>query len=125
MFKITHRGNFNNLERFLNKVKNRSYLNALDAQAQAGVQALAANTPRRTGLTAASWTYEITSDASQTTITWLNTNVNNHVNIAIILQFGHGTGTGGYVQGYDYINPAIRPIFDQISDNVWKVVTSA
>lgn len=120
-----HRGSFKNTEKFLNFVKGQRYLNALDKYGRIGVEALAAATPVDSGKTASSWTYEIERTDSQTTISWLNTNVNKNVNIAIILQFGHGTGTGGYVQGRDYINPAMQPIFDNIADQVWKEVTSA
>jgi hypothetical protein len=120
-----HRGNFNKTEKFLNYMKRQSYLNALDRYGQLGVEALAASTPVDSGKTAASWTYEIKRTSSSTSISWLNTNVNRGVNIAIILQYGHGTGTGGYVQGRDYINPAMKPIFDYIAEKVWMEVTSA
>ena len=113
------------MERFLNSMKRQSYLNALDRYGQLGVEALAASTPVDSGKTAASWTYEIERTRDVTRITWLNTNVNKHVNIAIILQYGHGTGTGGYVQGRDYINPAMKPVFDHIAEQVWMEVTSA
>lgn len=88
-----------------------------------GVRALASNTPVDSGKTAASWEYEVTTGGPGVTITWFNTNVNDGVNIAVILQFGHGTGTGGYVQGRDYINPAIQPVFDKIVEDMWKEVT--
>ncbi len=120
-----HRGNFNNAERFLNRMTHRSYLNAMGRYGQEGVEALAASTPVNTGKTAASWTYEIERTADKTTISWLNTNENNGVNIAVILQYGHGTGTGGYVQGRDYINPAMRPVFDRIAEEAWKEVRSS
>ena len=90
-----------------------------------GVSALSSATPIDTGKTAASWGYEIESDDDGTRIIWTNSNVNKNVNIAIILQYGHGTGTGGYVQGRDYINPAMQPVFDQIADAVWREVTKA
>ena len=125
MVSFKHRGNFNHLEKFLNKMKNRNYLNILDKYGQMGVEALAANTPVDTGKTAESWTYEIERTSSKTTISWLNTNVNNGVNVAVILQYGHGTGTGGYVQGRDYINPAMRPVFDNIAEEAWKEVVDA
>lgn len=118
-----HRGNFNNTEKFLNRVKGREYLNILDMYGQMGVEALAAATPVDTGTTAASWTYEIERTATSTSIFWINTNTNQNVNIAVILQYGHGTGTGGYVQGRDYINPAIRPVFDKIAEEAWRGVT--
>ena len=125
MITFKHRGSFKNTERFLNYVKGRKYLNALDKWGQYGVEALSAATPVDTGKTAASWTYEITQTDAQTTITWLNTNVNQGVNIAIILQYGHGTGTGGYVQGRDYINPAMKPAFDAIAEGVWQEIRRA
>jgi hypothetical protein len=98
---------------------------SLDAHAQDGVAALQAHTPVDSGITANSWDYEIIDDGVDLQIIWSNYNVNKGVNIAIILQYGHGTGTGGYVAGRDYINPAIQPTFDKISDRVWKAVTSA
>lgn len=119
-----HRGNFKKTERFLNALKGQRYLNALEQYGQMGVEALAANTPVRTGLTASSWIYEIERTGTYTRISWLNTNTVQNVNVAVILQYGHGTGTGGYVAGTDYINPAMKPIFDTISDGVWKEVTS-
>ena len=125
MIRFTHRGNFNHVEKFLNRVSGQEYLNVLDACGQMGVEALRAATPVDSGKTASSWTYEIEHGADTTGIHWLNTNENKGVNIAIILQYGHGTGTGGYVQGRDYINPAMKPVFDTIADEVWKVVTSS
>lgn len=121
---VKHKGNFNKIEKFLNKVSGAKYLNILDQYGQQGVDALAAATPKDTGNTASCWAYEISHDSSRTIISWYNTNVNKHVNIAIILQYGHGTGTGGYVQGRDYINPAMQPIFDRIADEAWKEVQS-
>jgi hypothetical protein len=97
----------------------------LESLGQKGVAALSSATPVDSGLTAASWSYEISNKNGRTTITWFNSHVESGVNIAIILQYGHGTGTGGYVSGRDYINPAIQPIFDQIAEDMWKKVTSA
>ena len=125
MVSFKHRGNFSKTEQFLNKMQGRNYLNILDKYGQMGVEALAAATPVDSGKTAQSWTYEIQRTPEKTTIAWLNTNVNKGVNIAIILQYGHGTGTGGYVQGRDYINPAMRPIFDSIAAQAWKEVVEA
>lgn len=122
--KFTHKGDFSKTEKFLNALRGKRYLNRLDELAQLGVQALSSATPVDTGTTAASWYYEIKHDKDTTTIEWLNSNVQDNVNIAVILQYGHGTGTGGYVQGRDYINPAMRPIFDEIADKAWKEVTS-
>lgn len=124
LVRFKHRGNFNRVERFLNRVSDREYLNVLDHYGQMGVEALSKATPVDTGLTASSWTYEIERNRDQTTISWLNTNTNQGVNIAVILQYGHGTGTGGYVQGRDYINPAMRPVFDKIADQAWREVSS-
>lgn len=112
-------------EAFLNKMQAKDFLSGLESIAQRGVAALQAATPTESGLTAASWSYVIESQGDLTFISWLNTNSQNGVNVAIILQYGHGTGTGGYVAGRDYINAAIRPIFDEIANDVWKKVTSA
>lgn len=98
---------------------------ALDEAGRKGVQALASATPVDSGLTANSWSYEIVSKNGRHIVYWSNTHSVSGVNVAIILQFGHGTGTGGWVSGRDYINPAVQPIFDSIADNVWKKVTSA
>lgn len=125
MIRFKHRGNFNNIEKFLNKVSGSSYLNILDQYGQEGVQALSSATPKDSGITASSWDYEIERGADTTRISWFNTNVNENVNIAVILQYGHGTGTGGYVQGRDYINPAMRPVFDKIAEQAWKEVQSS
>ena len=122
---IRSKGNFNQMERFLNKMKRQNYMNILDKYGQLGVEALAANTPKDSGKTASSWYYEIQRDPDKTTISWLNSNVNKGVVIAVILQYGHGTGTGGYVEGRDYINPAMRPIFDSIAEDAWKEVVSS
>ena len=125
MLKIKQRGDFSKTKRFFNKMLGRQYLNSLEKYGQAGVDALRSATPVDSGVTADSWTFEIERTETKTSLSWLNTNRNDGVNIAIILQYGHGTGTGGYVQGLDYINPAIKPIFDQIGDAVWKEVTNA
>ena len=125
MVHFRHRGNFNRIEKFFNKVSGAGYLNQLSKYGQEGVEALRASTPIDTGRTADCWTFDIIGGSDRTTISWTNTNVNQNVNIAIILQYGHGTGTGGYVQGRDYINPAMRPVFDRIADEAWREVTKA
>lgn len=125
MFRLTTRGSFKNISRFLKTMRKREIYNALEVLAQEGVEALRNSTPKDSGITASSWAYSIDSSKGKYSIYWTNSNTNKGVNIAIILQYGHGTGTGGYVQGRDYINPAIRPIFDRISEKVWKAVTSA
>ena len=118
-------GGFTKTERFLNRMKRREYLNVLDEFGRDGVQALRNATPVDSGATAEAWDYEIKRTRNYTEIVWTNSNINDGVPIAVILQYGHGTGTGGYVQGRDYINPAIRPVFDKIAKKAWKVVTSA
>lgn len=125
MISFTSTGSFNNTEAFLKKMSKPNIRSVLDGLARQGVAALSSATPVESGLTASSWTYDIAESGGSWTITWSNTHVVNGVVIAILLQYGHGTGTGGYVAGRDYINPAIRPIFDKIADSVWKVVTSA
>lgn len=119
-----HKGDFSKTEKFFNRLLKRDYLNVLERYGRAGVDALAAATPKDSGETAASWHYEIDHNGKETTIAFTNSHVNKGVNIAIILQYGHGTRNGGYVQGRDYINPAIQPIFDKIADDAWKEVTS-
>lgn len=100
-------------------------MSVLNTYGQKGVMALSAATPLDSGLAAYSWDYEVSASGGTYTITWTNSDVENGFPVAIMLQYGYGTGTGGYVQGRDYINPAIRPIFDEISEKVWKAVTSA
>lgn len=119
-----HRGSFTKTERFLNHLKGRRYLNVLERYGQMGVDALSSATPVDSGVTASSWTFEIEQTSKGATISWLNSNVNQNVVIALILQYGHGTGTGGYVEGRDYINPAMRPVFDKIAEQAWKEVIS-
>lgn len=125
MITITSTGDFKRLEKFLYQMKSQKFLSAVTKYAQKGVDALASVTPVDSGKTANSWDYEIVTGPQTTNIYWINSNVNDGVNIALILQYGHGTGTGGYVEGRDYINPAIRPIFDSMTDGIWKEVTSA
>ncbi len=119
-----HKGDFSKTEKFFNSLLKLDYLNVLERYGQAGVAALAAATPKDSGLTAASWDYEITHNGKETTIAFTNSNVSNGVNIAIILQYGHGTKGGGYVAGRDYINPAIQPIFDKMANEAWREVTN-
>lgn len=118
-----HKGNLKKTTRFLERMVKEEYLKNLDKYGREGVEALSLVTPVDSGKTAASWDYRIEKANGGTKIVWTNSNVNNGVNIAIILQYGHGTRNGGYVQGRDYINPAIRPIFDKIADDAWKEVT--
>lgn len=128
MIKFTHIGNFDNTERFFRNSKRilDTYTIILNKYGQEGVAALSAATPIDTGLTASSWDYSIYVDVSKKSfcrITWTNSNFQKGVPIAIILQYGHGTGTGGWVQGRDYINPAIQPIFDKIAEELWREVS--
>lgn len=119
-----HKGSFSKTEKFFNALLKQDYLNVLERYGKAGVAALASATPQESGVTAASWDYEITHNGKNTTIAFTNSNINKGVNIAIILQYGHGTRNGGYVAGKDYINPAIQPIFDKIADEAWREITS-
>jgi hypothetical protein len=122
---FTTSGSTARTQAFLTKMQSSDMFSGLEALAQEGVNALAAFTPVDSGLTAASWSYEIVRTSSSLSISWLNTNRNGTANIAVLLQYGHGTGTGGFISGYDYINPAIQPVFDRIAEEIWKKVTSA
>lgn len=125
MITISHRGSFKNTESFLRAMLRNDMFSSLDNLAREGVDALSSATPEDSGLTAASWNYEVQIQKDVTTITWTNDHLGGDVPVAILLQYGHGTGTGGYVEGQDYINPAIRPVFDKIADRAWKVVTNS
>jgi len=127
VIEVVHRGNFNHLEKFLSRVSGGQYiLRILDKYGQAGVDALASATPKDSGLTAASWYYEYYMDGDTIVIEWNNSNVvKGYFNVAMRLQTGHGTGTGGYVTGIDYINPALRPIFDKLADDAWAEVVKS
>lgn len=123
MIKFRHKGDFSRSFRYLERVKGAVRLSDLDKYGREGVAALASATPVDSGLTASSWYYEITRTNGSVSINFNNSNIQNGVPIAVILQYGHATGTGGYVQGRDYINPAIRPIFDRIANDAWREVT--
>ena len=123
MIKFRHKGDFSKATSFLEKAKQAVHLGFLDKYGRAGVAALASATPVDSGLTASSWYYEIENKNGSATISFFNSNVQNGVPIAVILQYGHGTRNGGWVQGRDYINPAIQPIFDQIVKEAWREVT--
>ena len=123
MISFRHQGDFSKTMRFLSRAKGMNISQLLNKYGQEGVAALSSATPTESGRTAESWYYEIEASRSSATITFLNSHVNKGVPIAIILQYGHGTGTGGWVQGRDYINPAIQPIFDKIADAAWREVT--
>lgn len=123
MITFRQKGDFSKASRYLERLKEAAKLGVLDKYGREGVAALASATPTETGLTASSWTYEIERKGSSVSIVYKNSNINKGVPIAVILQYGHGTGTGGLVQGRDYINPAIQPVFDRIADEAWKEVT--
>jgi hypothetical protein len=125
MLQISSTGSWDNTNNWLNRMSKGDIFDTLDAQAERGVSALSAATPEESGATANSWSYEIEKSGGDYTIWWKNTHVDDEgTPIAIMLQYGHGTGTGGYVQGRDYINPAIAPIFEDIASTVWKAVSS-
>ena len=123
MITFSQKGDFSKLTRYLERVKEVIRRGDLDKYGRAGVAALSSATPIDTGLTASSWYYEIEHSNGSAVISFHNSNIQNGVPIAIILQYGHGTGTGGWVEGRDYINPAIRPIFDAIANDAWREVT--
>ena len=123
MITFRQKGDFSKLTRFLEKAKEVVRLGDLDKYGREGVAALASATPIESGRTASSWYYQVENKNGSASITFYNSNVNKGVPIAIILQYGHGTRNGGFVQGRDYINPAIQPIFDKIADEAWREVT--
>lgn len=121
-------GSFKNTEKFLAEMKNlnSSIRRIAEAEAKRGVEALVRATPVESGIAARSWGYRIVQNGRRVAIVWTNSNLENgSFPVVIMLQYGYATGTGGYVQGRDYINPAMRPVFDRIATNVWKAVTSA
>lgn len=124
MMRIESSGNFSKTLNFLDRLQKNNHMKILAKYGERGVEALRQATPVDTGKTADSWYYEIKEDRNRTTISWSNSNINDGVVVAAIIQYGHGTGTGGYVQGIDYINPAMKPIFDAIAEECWKEVTS-
>lgn len=122
------KGAFDATKEFLEKAKNINQVISksvvVGELAEVGKQSLAAATPKDTGKTASSWDYSIEDDGDKITVTWTNDNVVKNVNIAVILQYGHGTRNGGYVQGIDYINPALKPIMNQMADNMWEAIVT-
>lgn len=124
MVKITHKGDFSRVTAYLQKAKKGVNIRSLDKYARAGVAALSAATPVDTGLTSKSWSYEIENKSGVIRISFNNSNIQNGVPIAIILNYGHATGNGGWVEGRDYIDPAIQPIFDELTKEAWREVTS-
>lgn len=124
MITFRHKGDFSKFTRYLERVKQAVKLGLLDKYGREGVAALASATPMDSGKTASSWYYEIENSTGSATIRFNNSHINKGVPIAIILHYGHGTGTGGWVEGRDYINSAIQPIFDRLVEEAWKEVTS-
>lgn len=124
MIEFESKGSFKNTEDFLKKMTDGNIYATLGHYGQIGVDALSNATPIDTGTTSQSWDYEIVQDKRSYSIIWRNTNIDNGRPVAILIQYGHATGGGGWVQGRDYINPAIRPIFDQIAAELWKAVTA-
>lgn len=122
MISVTHSGDFKNIEQFFNRMKTRDVLSILNKYGKRGVDLLSKNTPRDTGETAESWEYEVSKKEGQYSIYWSNFNDNDGVNIAMIIQYGHGTKNGGYVRGIDYINPALSTIFSEMADELWEEV---
>ena len=123
MISFRQKGDFSKLNGYLERVKEAAKLGILDKYGQQGVAALSSATPKDTGKTASSWYYTIKRGKDTVSIVFNNSNIQNGIHIAIILQYGHGTGTGGWVEGRDYINPAIQPVFDQIAESAWEEVT--
>ena len=123
MIGFRQKGDFSKTTNFLKRAKQLNILHILEKYGREGVAALASATPVETGRTASSWTYEVRHTATSASLIFHNTNIQNGVPIAIILQYGHGTGTGGWVQGRDYINSTIQPIFDKLADSAWREVT--
>lgn len=123
MIKIRQKGDFKKLTSFLERAKESLDIGILDKYGRKGVDALSSATPVDTGLTASSWFYKIENKNGVAKIEFHNSNIQNGVPIAVILQYGHGTRNGGYVVGRDYINPAIQPVFDELAKNAWKEVT--
>lgn len=124
MISLTSKGDWSRTIKSLKRMAGGDRFSNLDKYGKAGVAALSRATPVDTGLTAGSWKYRIIKTKGRPGIEWYNTNTRNGVSVAILIQYGHGTGTGGYVRGRDYINPAMRPIFDQIVSEFWREVTS-
>lgn len=122
MISFRQKGDFRKTEKLLKKTFGKDFRNILDDYGKRGVRMLSDGTPVETGETAISWRYEIVQNGSSISVQWHNDNINQGVNIAIILQYGHATRTGGWVEGRDYINPALRPIFDEMAEKAWKEV---
>lgn len=122
---FSHTGDFDKTTQFLQKLKKLDIASVIAKEAERGVAALSRATPHNSGKAASSWSYDIKKTASSVTISWKNSDIENGYPVALMIQYGHGTGTGGYIVGIDFINPAMRPVFEDITQTVWKAVTSA
>jgi len=125
MIEVTSSGNFKKTEQFLYGMRKGDVFDILETYGQQGVDALMLATPVDSGLTAQSWSYEVLRKNGKYQIIWHNSNLESGIPVAILIQYGHATGTGGWVEGYDYINPAIKPLFDKIAYDVWEMVQHA
>lgn len=123
MIGVKTSGSFDNTLKFLRRASKEDSIGNLDSYGERGVRALQAATPKESGETARSWAYRIVRERGRVRIEWYNTHEEDGQIIAVLLQYGHGTGTGGWVEGRDYINPAMRPVFDKIASDIWKEVT--
>lgn len=123
MISFRQKGDFSKTTNYLKRAREAARIKILEKYGEKGVAALASATPIDSGLTASSWYYEVKTSNTSSSITFLNSNVNDGVPIAVIIQLGHGTGTGGWVEGQDYINPALQPVFEELSHEAWKEVT--
>lgn len=123
MITFEQKGDFSKTRSLFQRLLEGPHMSILDKYGKQGVDALRSNTPKDSGKTSEAWGYEIEHSKDSVSIYWTNNNINQNVNIAVILQYGHGTGTGGYVQGVDYINPAMKPIFEKIASDAWKELT--
>ncbi len=122
---MSEKGDFKKTFKFLKAMQEKKFLSNLDKYGERGVQLLSENTPRDTGLTASSWYYKIEDDGETLTLTWYNSNVKkDYFNVALMLQYGHATKNGGWIEGIDYINPALKPLFDEMEKDIWEEVKS-
>lgn len=124
-FSLREQGNYDRISKYLRKMSKLQVTHILNIYAEKGLNVLKAHTPVRSGVTADSWHYEISSDNGRYAINYLNSNVNKGVNIALIIDIGHGTGTGGWVEGLDYISPALRPIMRDLVTELWREVSTS
>lgn len=123
MIEFKQKGDFKYSLGFLHRAQRREFFNVLDQYGKAGVEALSSATPRDTGKTANSWTYEVNRTRNSVSISWHNTNIADYTPVVVLIQYGHATPSGVYVEGVDFVNPAIKPVFNDIADAIWKEVT--